>query len=76
MTIGGTESPCARPTTRRSTVICLVSTHTLAQFYANQVSTQSEIGLSQPTLKTLRNAPHREALEWRWEVAQKEWKAH
>jgi putative restriction endonuclease len=38
--------------------------------------TQSEIGLSQPTLKTLRNAPHREALEWRWEVAQKEWKAH
>ena len=32
-----------------------------------------EIGLRETNMKTLKNAPHEEALKWRWDITLKQW---
>jgi putative restriction endonuclease len=35
----------------------------------------AEVGLRESSLNTLKNTPHEEALNWRWETTCKEWNA-
>jgi hypothetical protein len=35
--------------------------------------TAAEIGLRETSLTTLKNAPHDDALNWRWDITRKQW---